>query len=68
MEVVLPEFVSPDDYGRCPVVTLSVEEEDVKKVEEEIQDLMNIVWSGQIARNYCTDPSCKYCGYRKLLK
>ncbi len=61
-------FVSPDDAGRCPVITMPVLDEDIKKVKEEIEDLIQTVWSGNLAGKYCTDPSCKYCGYRRLLK
>ncbi len=60
-------FVSPDDKGRCPIVTVDVEDADMKKVREEIQGLIDSVWSGKIAEMYCDDATCKYCGYRRLL-
>jgi DNA helicase II / ATP-dependent DNA helicase PcrA len=59
-------FVSPDDSGRCPTVTLPVEDPDIKKVQAEIQDLINIVWSGRIGREFCGVKDCKYCGYRRI--
>ena len=61
-------FVSPDDHGRCPIVTLEVNQSDIKKVENEIKDLIQCVWSGEIVQKYCTQPNCRYCGYRKLVK
>ncbi len=60
-------FVSPDEKGRCPTITLSVEDGDVQQVNTEIQMLIDSVWSGEIAKKYCGDINCKYCGYRKLL-
>lgn len=61
-------FVSPDDYGRCPTVTLVVSDDDIKRVQNEIQDLIECVWSGNIVRKYCKDADCKYCAYRRLLQ
>ncbi|MFA5889141.1 MAG: ATP-dependent DNA helicase [Candidatus Paceibacterota bacterium] len=61
-------FVSPDDKGRCPTITLPVEEDDVKRVKQEIQSVIESVWSGKITTEYCSDRECKYCGYRKLLQ
>ena len=60
-------FVLPDEKGRCPTVTISVDDADIKKVEQEIQSLVDSVWSGEIFTKNCLDPECKYCGYRKLL-
>ena len=59
-------FVSPDSYGNCPIVTLKVEDEDIRKVKEEINDLIRVVWSGTIAKKYCNDSTCEYCAYRRL--
>ena len=61
-------FVSPDSKGRCPIVMLPVEEDDIKQIKVEIQAVIDSVWSGKIIGQYCTDSECKYCGYRKLLK
>ncbi|HBD24798.1 MAG: hypothetical protein A2566_00125 [Candidatus Zambryskibacteria bacterium RIFOXYD1_FULL_40_13] len=61
-------FISPDDKGRCPVVTLPVESDDISRVQAEIKSLVDSVWSGEITTKYCSDPNCQYCGYRKLLK
>src|SRR5581483_2241311 len=59
-------FVSPDSKGRCPIVTIPVNPEDIKEVEKEIQMLLDDVWKGTIADKFCGEPDCRYCGYRKL--
>jgi DNA helicase-2/ATP-dependent DNA helicase PcrA len=61
-------FISPDEKGRCPIVTIPVEEEDVEKVKTEIRSLIDSIWSGKITTDYCGDSSCPYCGYRMLIK
>jgi DNA helicase-2/ATP-dependent DNA helicase PcrA len=60
-------FVSPDNKGRCPIVTLPINEDDLKKVNTEIQSVIDSVWSGKIAEEYCNDTNCQYCGYRRIL-
>ncbi len=60
-------FISPDDYGKCPIITLPIEDKDLKILREEVQDLINYVWSGKIGKVKCKDKDCKYCGYRELL-
>jgi DNA helicase-2/ATP-dependent DNA helicase PcrA len=61
-------FVSPDEKGRCPIVTIPVTEDDIKRVKGEIQSLIDSIWSGKITTEYCGDLNCQYCSYRKLLK
>ncbi len=61
-------FVSPDDKGRCPTVTIEVSDADIKRVYEEIGLLIDSVWSRKITTEYCGDLQCRYCGYRRLLK
>jgi CRISPR/Cas system-associated exonuclease Cas4 (RecB family) len=58
-------FVSPDDKGRCPIVTLPVGENDKKRVREEISQLVESVWNGKIASSFCDDQNCRYCGLRR---
>lgn len=60
-------FVSPDDKGRCPTVTISATDSDIVNLKEEIKTLVDSVWSGRVATEYCTDRLCKYCGYKRLL-
>ena len=57
-------FVSPDDKGRCPTVTLPVTEQDIKNVQSDIKKVIQSVWSGQIAREYCDEKDCEYCKLR----
>jgi DNA helicase II / ATP-dependent DNA helicase PcrA len=59
-------FVSPDDKGRCPIVTLPVEESDLQALRGNIQSLITSVWSGDIASARCGDPSCQWCGMKFL--
>ncbi len=61
-------FLTPDDYGRTPTITLAVSDADVKKVKEEIKNLIDDVWSGRISENYCGEKDCQYCGMRQLIK
>jgi len=42
-------FVSPDKKGRCPIVTLSVGEAELKHLRAEIQSLIEYVWSGKLS-------------------
>ncbi len=59
-------FVSPDDKGRCPTITLPIEERDENAVKDHIQTLVRSVWSGSIVRSSCSDPKCEWCGMRKI--
>ncbi len=59
-------FVKPDKSGRCPTVSLPVEEKDIKEVKSEISNLIDNVWSGQFLSQTCADPNCQYCAYRKF--
>lgn len=57
-------FVSPDEKGRCPTVTLPIEQTDIDRVNKEIQSLIDAVWSGEIAHAKCDDMKCEWCGVR----
>lgn len=59
-------FVSPDEKGRCPTVTLPIEIADIEKVKVEIQSLIDSVWSGKILEEGCRDEKCEWCGLRSL--
>jgi DNA helicase-2/ATP-dependent DNA helicase PcrA len=54
-------FVSPDEKGRCPIITVPIEKGDKEKVEKEIQTLIDSVWSGKIALTRCDDQKCEWC-------
>lgn len=56
-------FVRPDEKGRCPTISLPIEEADIRSVEDQITLLIDTVWSGQLLSQKCEDPDCKYCKY-----
>jgi DNA helicase II / ATP-dependent DNA helicase PcrA len=58
-------FLTPDDYGRCPTVTLPVEDSDIKNLSTEINRLIHSVWSGSIGREFCQGSNCQYCNFRR---
>ena len=55
-------FVSPDEKGRCPIVTLPINTEDVEAVKKDIQSLIDSVWGGSITNAKCADHACEWCG------
>lgn len=59
-------FVSPDDKGRCPTITLPIEDIDIRRVKAEIQSLIDSVWSGKVAQNSCEEVGCEWCGMKKV--
>ncbi|MHB1330510.1 MAG: ATP-dependent helicase [Minisyncoccota bacterium] len=61
-------FVSPDKKGRCPTITLPVTEEDSKKLEGEVDSLIDAVWSEEITQMKCGKHDCEYCALRNILK
>jgi hypothetical protein len=60
-------FVKPDDKGRCPIVTVPIEVTDIDRVKQEIQLLIDQVWSGQLFNQTCDDPACEFCHWRDLM-
>ena len=66
--IIIPSlvFVSPDEKGRCPIITLPINREDIVKVNEEINSLIESVWSGDITKGYCGDRECQWCSLKKL--
>lgn len=60
-------FVSPDEKGRCPVVTLPIETEDISRVEKEIEELKESVQSGKIIKSMCTKTDCEWCALRSVV-
>lgn len=59
-------FISPDEKGRCPIKSLPIEEKDIEKVKDQIQSLINNVWSGEIINNFCDDKDCEWCRLKKV--
>lgn len=60
-------FISPDEKGRCSVVSLPILDEDIEKVKKEISSLIESVWSGNIAVQYCDDNDCEWCSVKKAM-
>jgi DNA helicase-2/ATP-dependent DNA helicase PcrA len=58
-------FVKPDDKGRCPTITLPVEQTDVERVKGEVQKLVESVWSGDLIKEVCEDDACEWCRWKK---
>ncbi|OHA19749.1 MAG: hypothetical protein A2836_00280 [Candidatus Taylorbacteria bacterium RIFCSPHIGHO2_01_FULL_45_63] len=59
-------FVTPDQKGRCPTVTLSIVNADIQKVRDEIELLIESVWSGKILTETCDDKKCEWCGLKRM--
>jgi DNA helicase II / ATP-dependent DNA helicase PcrA len=68
-KTILPAlvFIKPDSKGRCPTISLPIEKSDMEKVKSEINSLIESVWSGKFLTQTCSDKTCQYCSYRKLL-
>jgi DNA helicase-2/ATP-dependent DNA helicase PcrA len=60
-------FVSPDDKGRCPTVTVPIVDVDIERVKKEIQSLIDAVWSGEIVGKTCGEDGCEWCGMSELI-
>jgi len=61
-------FVKPDRKGDCPTITLPIDKKDISKVKDEIQALIESVWSGRILTDKCDDPKCEFCALRDLTR
>jgi DNA helicase-2/ATP-dependent DNA helicase PcrA len=61
-------FVKPDNKDRCPIVSLPIDKKDMERVRDEIQALIDSVWSGQILTATCDDPKCEFCALRTMMK
>ncbi len=60
-------FIKPDSKGRCPIVSLPIEPDDIARVKDEIQKLVTSVQSGQFLEDSCQDKECKFCALRRLM-
>ncbi len=60
-------FVKPDDKGRCPIISLPIEPSDIKGVHDEIQKLIDAVWSGNFLESSCDDEECPFCALRRMM-
>jgi DNA helicase-2/ATP-dependent DNA helicase PcrA len=59
-------FISPDKKGRCPIVALPISPEDIEKAKQEIQSVIDSVWSGELVRSKCGDLDCEWCALAKV--
>ncbi len=59
-------FITPDDKGRCPIISLPIETTDTDRVKKEIQMLVDSIWSGDIIQKKCSDDKCEWCGLREI--
>lgn len=59
-------FIRPNAKGECSTVSLEISEGDILKVEQEIKNLTQSVWSGSLLSDFCDEPDCKYCALKKL--
>jgi DNA helicase-2/ATP-dependent DNA helicase PcrA len=60
-------FVKPDEKGECHIMTFEITEDDIKKVKDEINSLMEAVYSGSILTGKCNDRTCSSCSLRNLI-
>jgi DNA helicase-2/ATP-dependent DNA helicase PcrA len=58
-------FISPDKKGRCPIVSLPINTEDIEKVKQQIQSVVDSLWSGKLVSSTCGDPDCEWCGLKR---
>ena len=61
-------FVSPDEKGRCPTISVPIELSDIEDVKNQIHLLIESVQSGKILEGWCDEPKCEWCGMRRLTK
>ena len=59
-------FVSPDEKGRCPTISVPIEEADIVRVRAEMQSLIESVWSGKVVDQNCSDEKCEWCGLKRV--
>ncbi len=60
-------FVKPDEKGRCPIVSLSVQNADIERVKGEVQKLIESVWAGNIFSEFCEKEDCEWCRLKRLV-
>jgi DNA helicase-2/ATP-dependent DNA helicase PcrA len=60
-------FVKPDSKGRCPIISLPIQESDIERVKNEISSLLDSIWSGSLLTTSCSEKDCKYCALQTNL-
>jgi hypothetical protein len=58
-------FVSPDDKGRCPIISIPIQREDMAALKKQIESLIESVWSGKIGQIRCEKRDCEWCALRE---
>ena len=61
-------FLTPDEKGNCAISKFEITESDIEKVKENIQSLVDSIWTGKILENKCHDVDCEYCKLRNIWK
>jgi DNA helicase-2/ATP-dependent DNA helicase PcrA len=59
-------FVSPDDKGRCPTVTLPIGSSDIERVQKEILSIVESIYSGNLLLDSCDDSDCEWCRMKRF--
>ncbi len=54
-------FVKPNASHKCPTIVLPIEESDLENIKNEIDSLVESVWSGNFLKGNCGDKDCEYC-------
>ncbi len=60
-------FIKPDAKGRCPIVSLPIEDSDIETIRQEIQLLIETVDSGTLLDRSCDDKDCEFCALRRMM-
>ena len=58
-------FIKPSKKinNPCPIVQLPVTEHDEKEIFNQIDLLLESIWSGEILKEKCNDSECRYCKF-----
>lgn len=59
-------FLTPDQKGRVKTVSLPVSKEDLESLKDEIKELLESVYSGEILQKTCDNPKCEWCALRQV--
>jgi DNA helicase II / ATP-dependent DNA helicase PcrA len=61
-------FLTPDDKGICHSQSLQILDSDIEAVKNNIDELVNSVWSGKVNDTYCDEEKCEWCAFAKVIK
>jgi DNA helicase-2/ATP-dependent DNA helicase PcrA len=54
-------FIKPDDKGRCPLISLPIENVDIESLKKSVNDLVEWVHTGPMPSPSCEDKDCEWC-------